>query len=81
MTLHNPSLYEEPISHKNLTTAGRSDRSILEWLRQSGRLIPRDGNEADPLLDSALDDMGEIEEFVGDSLGDYDEEDDLELEE
>ncbi|AXY67629.1 DUF3134 domain-containing protein [Thermosynechococcus sichuanensis E542] len=81
MTLYNPSLYEEPISQKNLTAAGRSDRSILEWLQQTGRLIARDGNEADPLLDSTLDDMGEIEEFVGDSLGDYDEEDDLGLEE
>ncbi|BAC08524.1 DUF3134 domain-containing protein [Thermosynechococcus vestitus] len=82
MTLYNPSLYEEPISQKNLTAAGRSDHSILEWLRQTGRLIARDANEADPIIDSALDDMGEIEEFVGDSFGDYDdEEEDLGLEE
>ncbi|BCX12827.1 MAG: hypothetical protein KatS3mg067_1765 [Thermosynechococcus sp.] len=81
MTLYNPSLYEEPISQKNLTAVGRADRSILEWLQQTGRLIPRDANEADPIIDSTLDDMGEIEEFVGDSLGDYDEEEDLGLEE
>jgi len=81
MTLHNPSLYEEPISQKNLTSAGRSDRSILEWLQQTGRFIARDGNEADPVVESSLDDMGEIEEFVSDSVSDYEEEDDLGLDE
>lgn len=74
MTLHNPSLYEEPISQKNLTSARGSSQSILEWLQQTGRLIARDGNEADPLLDSSLDDMGEIEEFVGDGTDEYDDE-------
>lgn len=78
MTLHNPSLYEEPVEQRNLTTASRPNRSILDWLQQSGRFILRDAVEPEENL--LTEDIGEIDDFVSDPVADYDEEEESDLE-
>ncbi|MDG2990080.1 DUF3134 domain-containing protein [Candidatus Synechococcus calcipolaris G9] len=77
MTLHNPSLYEEPVEQRNLTTASRPNRSILDWLKQSGRFILRDAVE--PEETSMSEDIGEIDDFVSDPVADYEEDDESDI--
>lgn len=76
MTLNNPSLYEEPLSQKNLAALSRPELSVLDWLEQSGRLVKRDQAEKDIIIDGGgLDEIGEIDEFATDDVADFDDED------
>ncbi len=76
MPLNNPSLYEEPLSQKNLAARSRPELSVLDWLEQSGRLVKRDQAEKDIIIDGGgLDEIGEIDEFATDDVSDFDDED------
>jgi len=61
--VNNPSLRQIPRHEYAELIPSRHDTSMLDWLRSSGRLIPRDDNEKLPLR--------EEDEFI--LLGDEDD--------
>ncbi len=77
--MHNPSLREEPREQRAAIVPSRQQASILDWLEGSGRLLARETSDRE-----LIDDEDEIEEInelmTGDDL-DYDDDDDLDLEE
>jgi len=76
--MHNPSLRTEPRNQQAGIVSSEQQPSILDWLEQSGRLIPREGQEQEPLTeDEEVEEIAEL--MTGDEL-DY-VEDEVELEE
>ncbi len=77
--MNNPSLKVEPRYQPAPVLPSTGEASILDWLENSGRLLPRDGN--DPELPGSEE---EIEAFLGGDDGGYDDldddDDDFELE-
>lgn len=77
MTIYNPSLRQEPRYEPAAVLPIIRDASLLDWLQETHRLIPRE--KEDPRLETLNDDV-EISELmdVDDHLYD-DTEDDLNL--
>ncbi|UXE60713.1 MAG: DUF3134 domain-containing protein [Woronichinia naegeliana WA131] len=77
MTIYNPSLRQEPRYEPAAVLPVTRDTSLLDWLQETHRLIPRE--KEDPQLEPLNDDV-EISELmdVDDHLYD-DVEDDLDL--
>jgi len=76
--MHNPSLRGEPRNQQAAIVSTKQQPSILDWLEQAGRLIPRESQEHEPLAeDEEVEEIAEL--MTGDEL-DY-VEDEVELEE
>ena len=67
MYYHNPSLREEPRDRPPTVVPSPSSLSILDWLRQEGRLIEQPIEVPEMALEEDIDD---IDDLIGD---DYDE--------
>ncbi|MGY2794103.1 hypothetical protein ACVWVQ_001162 [Thermostichus sp. MS-CIW-36] len=67
MYYHNPSLREEPRDQPPTVVPSPSSLSILDWLRQEGRLIEQPIEVPEMALEEDIDD---IDDLIGD---DYDE--------
>ncbi|MFS8837575.1 DUF3134 domain-containing protein [Synechococcus sp. R55.3] len=67
MYYHNPSLREEPRDQPPTVVPSPSSLSILDWLRQEGRLIEQPIEVPEMILEEDIDD---IDDLIGD---DYDE--------
>lgn len=68
---HSP-LREEPRTHRAPVIPLKQELSLLDWLKQTGRLIARSEQEPD-----FTEDEEEISEFLGgDDGGGYDDDDD-----
>ncbi|MFS8780520.1 DUF3134 family protein [Synechococcus sp. W55.1] len=67
MYYHNPSLREEPRDQPPAVVPSPSSLSILDWLRQEGRLIEQPIEVPEMALEEDIDD---IDDLIGD---DYDE--------
>jgi len=78
--MHNPSLQQQPRHQNAPIIPSRQQSSILDWLEDTGRLIPREPTERELLLDE--EEIEEINELMSSDSSDYfDEEDDVDLEE
>jgi len=77
--MSNPSLRTEPLDQQAGIVSSKQEPSILDWLEQSGRLIPREGQGPEILTeDEEVEEIAEL--MTGDDL-DYVEEDEVDLEE
>lgn len=77
--MQNPSLREQPRHQNAPIIPSRQQSSILDWLEETGRLIPREPTERELLLDE--EEMEEINELMSSDSSDYfEEDDDIELE-
>jgi hypothetical protein len=68
--MHNPSLKEEPRKGKPTVVPSLASVSILDWLKQQGRLIE---HSPDPTVTLTPDDIEDIDDLIGDDG--YDDED------
>ncbi len=76
--MNNPSLREEPLAQGPVPIPTRPNASILDWLEGSGRLLAREVNERDPLLnDEEIEEINAL--IIGDDT-DFEEDDDVESE-
>ncbi|MBW4553663.1 MAG: DUF3134 domain-containing protein [Aphanocapsa sp. GSE-SYN-MK-11-07L] len=76
--MNNPSLREEPLAQGPVPIPTRPNASILDWLEGSGRLLAREVNERDPLLnDEEIEEINAL--IIGDDT-DFEEDDDVEAE-
>ncbi|NJL41449.1 MAG: DUF3134 family protein [Leptolyngbyaceae cyanobacterium SM1_4_3] len=62
--MHNPSLKEEPRDREPTVVPSQPSLSILDWLRQQGRLIELP--PVDVLTPIAEEDIEDIEDLIGD---------------
>lgn len=77
--MHNPSLREQPRNQNAQIIPSRQQSSILDWLEETGRLIPREPTERELLLDE--EEMEEINELMSNDSSDYfEDEDDADVE-
>lgn len=72
MTKYNPSVRQIPRSQHAAVIPERGDSSILRWLENTGRLIPREPVETIP--DEA--DSEEISDLMGSEDASFDDSDD-----
>jgi hypothetical protein len=76
--MENPSLREESLKEKPSGAPARPHASILDWLESTGRLLARDSSEREvPADDEEIEEINEL--IIGDD-GDFDEDDDADLE-
>lgn len=66
--MHNPSLREESQDQQAPIIPSRQQSSILDWLADSGRLIPREGDEREV---AQKDEDEEINELMSSDSGNY----------
>lgn len=69
--MYNPSLREEPRHQLAGVIPLKQEASILDWLEQTGRLLPREEQ-----ADSFLNDEEEISELMAVDDGAYEDDDD-----
>lgn len=72
MTMYNPSLRQSPRHEPAEVIPVQQETSLLDWLEASGRLLARDVQEPDYLLDEEP----EISDLMGADDGPYDDDDD-----
>ncbi|MFS8776843.1 DUF3134 family protein [Synechococcus sp. W70.1] len=65
MYYHNPSLREEPRDQPPVLLPSKGGLSILDWLRQEGRLLEQPIEVPEITLD---DDLEEIDDLIGDDF-------------
>jgi hypothetical protein len=65
MDYHNPSLREEPRDQPPVLLPSSGGLSILDWLRQEGRLLEQPIEVPEITLD---DDLEEIDDLIGDDF-------------
>jgi hypothetical protein len=73
----NSALHEEPRNQRTYVIPLKQENSFLEWLRDSGRLIPRGDEE---YYSDDEEDEEEIAEIVGNDAYNFEEETIEELE-
>ena len=71
----NSSLREEPRDQRAAVIRSRSESSMLDWLQSSGRLIARDNQEPEYLIQEEEEIAGLMD--VDDVTYDIDDDDDL----
>ena len=73
--MHNSPLREEPREQRAAVIPPKNESSLLDWLYSSGRLISRDNQEAEYLVEEEDDVAGLLE---SDEVGDlYDDDDEI----
>ncbi|MCJ2541306.1 DUF3134 family protein [Thermostichus vulcanus] len=65
--MYNPSLREEPRDQPPTVVPSPSSLSIIDWLRQEGRLIEHPIEVTGLVLEEDIDD---IDDLIGDDYGD-----------
>lgn len=70
--MHNSPLREEPREQRATVIPVKSESSLIDWLQATGRLISRDNQEPEYLLDEEDDVAGLLE---SDDVGDLYEDD------
>ncbi|MFS8867726.1 DUF3134 family protein [Synechococcus sp. H65.1] len=65
MYYHNPSLREEPRDQPPVVLPSSGSLSILDWLRQEGRLLEQPMEVPEITLD---EDLEEIDDLIGDNF-------------
>ncbi|MEN9225156.1 MAG: DUF3134 family protein [Thermostichus sp. HHBFW_bins_43] len=71
--MYNPSLREEPRDQPPTVVPSPSSLSIIDWLRQEGRLIEQPIETTGVVLEEDIDD---IDDLIGDDYADdFDSED------
>ncbi len=65
--MYNPSLREEPRDQPPTVVPSPSSLSIIDWLRQEGRLIEHPIEVPGVVLEEDIDD---IDDLIGDDYGD-----------
>jgi Protein of unknown function (DUF3134) len=79
--MHNPSLRQEPRYEPARVIPVNKDSSIIEWLERNNRLIPREREEHELVVEDEL----ELSEFMDTDdtydVDDLDDDDEIEIDE
>ena len=79
--MYNPALREQPRHRPAAVIPLNKESSILTWLEQTGRMVPRDSQD-EKYLDEEEEviDLIESEDIMDDLADDFSDDHDLELE-
>ncbi len=83
--MYNPALREQPRHRPAAVIPLNQESSILAWLEQTGRMVPRDtqddkfSNDEEEVVD-LIGSEGILDDFSDDLSDDLSDDDDLELE-
>lgn len=66
--MKNPALHQEPRYEPATVIPLKQDLSLLDWLEQSGRLIPREGEEVE-----TTEEEEELSDLIDSEDTDYDD--------
>ena len=70
--MKNPSLSQKPRSEPASVISMKQEISLLDWLKESGRMIPREPKEVDILQeeDKEISELMEVDDTDDDDLDD-----------